>query len=496
MATASSKPTLTPSQPINKSALPRTNSETSNYSGLLPTAIVGGHDLTSSLPVFSHDAKYVFCCCAHVIRVFVKATGAALHDLRGHTDVVTSVARHPKNRFQIFSSSLDKTIILWDFEDGLLLRRFFLDINVPILGLHIPDQVADDSLRSAYALVQTPSDFRSDYALLRGPWPGANDPTFALDASVFSGDCPADPHGLASGWEGQLVVAVNRFQLLAYDAKMGRMFKHRNKQDKMISVSCNPRLPMVVVGCHNGKILVITDLLRKGPITRVVYHWHSLPVTAVAFTRQGTHFLSGGHECVLVRWNVEAAGDRQYMPRLGAAIRKIAVSPDNDYYAASMSDNAVAVIASTRRTEVVFGGMVKCPFKRARDDGVVEASEELDVPSAVRLSCVPTGLHVDPRSGCLVLNGRLGHLQFHDLEQNRNLPSLDILELNFVSPDSLDGGQILAEVKLIAFDERGEWLVTVRKGRRGWGERGSGAVFLGEVGVNFALVKCRIFINF
>ena len=164
---------------------------------------------------------------------------------------------------------------------------------------------------------------------------------------------------------------------------------------------------------------------------------------------------------MLVRWNLKNAADRQYVPRLGAAIRKISVSANNDFYATAMSDNSVTVIASTRVTQAVFGGMVKCPFQRAPDDGIVKGLDDLDVPSCVRLSAVPTGMHMDPRSKCLVMNGRLGHLQFYDVEANRCFQSLDILDLNFVSPDSLDGGQILAEVKLIAFDARGEWLVTV-----------------------------------
>ena len=249
---------------------------------------------------------------------------------------------------------------------------------------------------------------------------------------------------------------------------------HYNKTDEMISVACHPHLPLVVVGCANGKILAINEI-DQPHVTRVVYHWHSLPVTALAFTKDGTHFLSGGHECVLVRWNLHAAADRKYVPRVGAAIRRIAISASNDFYAVSLSDNSVAVFGSTRVAEAVFRGMIKCPFKRAPDDGFANNNSaditnknhnvDVDVPTAVRLSAVPTGLHLDPRSNCLVLNGRLGHLQFYDLTQDRCLQSLDILNLNFVSPDSLDGGQILAEVKLIAFDGRGEWLVTVCVGR-------------------------------
>ncbi len=31
-------------------------------------------------------------------------------------------------------------------------------------------------------------------------------------------------------------------------------------------------------------------------------YWHSLPVVCLNFTTEGSFLLSGGHECVLVKW--------------------------------------------------------------------------------------------------------------------------------------------------------------------------------------------------
>jgi len=464
--------------------------EGSNHSSILPTSTIAGQDLTYAPPAFSLDGKYVFCCRGDAVRVFVKATGAVLRDLRGHRNTVTSVCLHPKNRFQIFSTSLDNSIILWDFEDGLLLNRFDLDLkalatvkhgpfNVARLhGLYLPHGVTEDGKEtgapSAFLLVrpQKRPDKTPHLTLLRGVMPAPHAPAFVFDTFAIGRRSIGDPYSVDFGCDGRLAVSIKGKKLGVYDTKKREFLMHYNKTDEMISVACHPHLPLVVVGCANGKILAINEI-DQPHVTRVVYHWHSLPVTALAFTKDGTHFLSGGHECVLVRWNLHAAGDRKYVPRVGAAIRRIAISASNDFYAVSLSDNSVAVYGSTRVPEAVFRGMIKCPFKRAPDDGFANNNSaditnknhnvDVDVPTAVRLSAVPTGLHLDPRSNCLVLNGRLGHLQFYDLTQDRCLQSLDILNLNFVSPDSLDGGQILAEVKLIAFDGRGEWLVTVEQ---------------------------------
>ena len=116
------------------------------------TPVIAGESLTRSKPVFSLDAKYVFVCCANAVRVFVNASGQVLRDLLGHRDAVTSVCLDPQNRFLIFSSSLDCSIILWDYEDGIMLKRFSLDTSAlsdplgpmlpfGVLGIRLSDRL-------------------------------------------------------------------------------------------------------------------------------------------------------------------------------------------------------------------------------------------------------------------------------------------------------------------------------------------------------------------
>ena len=468
-------------------------------SRVVATSVIAGENLTRSKPVFSADAKYVFICCANVVRVFVNATGEVLRDLRGHSDLVTSVCLDPQNRFQIYSSSLDGSIYLWDYEDGLLLKKFPIDASaivdklrvfVPggVLGVFMPAKAVEaDGRPSAFVLISRkepepepkPKPAKSskprNLYLLRGPQPRPKDRCFALNEVLMGKRNPRtkgetlDARCTDVSSEGQLIASIRKrdpLTLYVHDVKQGQTHRFKNKNERMISVSCHPHLPMVVVGCRNGKILVINNV-DTDVCTRVVYHWHSLPVEAVAFSRDGTHFLSGGHECVLVRWNLSAAGERQFVPRLGAAIEKIALSPENDFFSLSMSDNSVNVFGSTRMKTAVFQGMVRYPFKRAIEGAeavgrkVKEELKNLGIPARIRASVVPTGLHRDPRTNHLVLNGHLGQIQFFDVTQNRLVQSIDVLNLNFVSPDSVEGAQILAEVKLVALDARGEWLVTV-----------------------------------
>lgn len=55
---------------------------------------------------------------------------------------------------------------------------------------------------------------------------------------------------------------------------------------------------------------------------------------------KGTNLLSGGIESVLVQWKYNQESQRDFLPRLGATITHIAVSPDGALFCTSHSDNS------------------------------------------------------------------------------------------------------------------------------------------------------------
>lgn len=58
------------------------------------------------------------------------------------------------------------------------------------------------------------------------------------------------------------------------------------------------------------------------------------------FVCPGTNLLSGGIESVLVQWKYNQESQRDFLPRLGAAITHVAVSPDGALFCTSHSDNS------------------------------------------------------------------------------------------------------------------------------------------------------------
>jgi len=62
----------------------------------------------------------------------------------------------------------------------------------------------------------------------------------------------------------------------------------------------------------------------------------------------GSYLLSGGHECVLVKWHVESKY-RDFLPRLGAPISHVTCAKDNHLYATGHRDNGMYWILSVVR---------------------------------------------------------------------------------------------------------------------------------------------------
>lgn len=98
-----------------------------------------------------------------------------------------------------------------------------------------------------------------------------------------------------------------------------------------------------------------------------IYHWHSLPLSDIAFSREGmrppgalpslasisvflvsgTAMYSGGEEMVVVRWSFHSSSKEQskdFLPRTGAKIEFLATSPDSALVAVSLQDNSKSMM--------------------------------------------------------------------------------------------------------------------------------------------------------
>jgi NET1-associated nuclear protein 1 (U3 small nucleolar RNA-associated protein 17) len=237
---------------------------------------------------------------------------------------------------------------------------------------------------------------------------------------------PAD-HGSARG--SCIIAAVQHKTLRIFHTASNTTSKYTHARE-LTAVAIHPSEPYVATGDCEGQITLwyclSMDALcskrsaAKSPrVVTSTMHWHAHAVACLAFSADGAVMLSGGEENVLVLWQLDT-GHRTFLPRMGAPLCTIMVSPSSDYFAVTCEDNSVRLISAMSLEEVW------------RSQGLALAHEfkKEDLSSALL-----TGLSFEPRRQLLVLNGKdgSGSLQFFDVKAKSHAAELRVMQRNQVS---------------------------------------------------------------
>lgn len=124
----------------------------------------------------------------------------------------------------------------------------------------------------------------------------------------------------------------------------------------------NTKNHLTIISFHRYCLSEQTHDKAQEKIVVSSMHWHAHSVTALAFNVLGDHLYSGGREGVLVAWQLRS-GARSFLPRLGAALLSVAVSPDARWIAAACASNQVALVdaAEGRVARFVVGLRLAAP---------------------------------------------------------------------------------------------------------------------------------------
>ncbi|CAF1251334.1 unnamed protein product [Rotaria sordida] len=172
-------------------------------------------------------------------------------------------------------------------------------------------------------------------------------------------------------------------------------------------------------------------------------HWHSLPVLCLSFSTDGSYLLSGGHECVLVKWLFRKS-EPTFRPRLGAPIIYVTSSNDQTFYVCTHSDNTLHLIGSNLSIQRTIGGI-----------------NHIFLPQQASL---PAGIHAFNCQQALVMNrGKPDYLQFTSSDNGKLLYNLDIIGENYVSQNEIAEQCIFTDIKRLAIDPSGLFLIFIKK---------------------------------
>ncbi|XP_063286207.1 WD repeat-containing protein 75 isoform X1 [Pelobates fuscus] len=396
----------------------------------------GGSRLNYRRAVFTADGKYLLCVSGDFIKLYSTSTEECIHVLQGHKNLVTGIELNPQNHLQLYSCSLDGTIKLWDFMDGILIKTF--SVGCKLLALYNAKNG-----NCVYAITPKNNNEASDtFQLISIKLPKSVDQECEVtQLTVIFDDVSESPKCTAVGRDGEYIATARGLNLFVFYLKSKKLFRiplsatsKKGTNNNFTVVTCHPEEDCIATGHEDGRIRLWRNFNHKQEYTYTSLHWHHDAVMDLAFSAQGTKLLSGGIESVLVQWPFGSESNREYLPRLGAAIEHISTSPDGSLLCTSHVDNKISIINASLRVSAIIQGLVK-----GND--------------------VKTGLTIDPRSKALVLNGKPGHLQFYSLQNDKQLYNLDIVQHEFVQQAGL---QYFDLVKAV-FSTRGDWLATVEE---------------------------------
>ena len=252
---------------------------------------------------------------------------------------------------------------------------------------------------------------------------------------------------LVDGHAGSNYFVVTQRQMLYVIDKNSATFIVHNNIQPINVVIVHPEEEIVVTGELTGRIILWRNIFDKNPV-KTELHWHHMLVLSLAFSQSGTVLYSGGAECVLVKWQIgEKTITKDFLPRLPGSIKQISVDPTRDRITLSTDDNAIHIISSNLKVLRSIQDFTRIsPYNLGTSDPY------------------PAGIQVNPRNHQLVLNGRIGHLQFFSTKTMKLLFNVDISMRN-VLPREKKKNNFSTEVTHCAFSMA--WMATVES----WNDR-------------------------
>lgn len=390
-----------------------------------------GASLVKHKGTFSYNSKFFLIPSGTGVKVYSCATGESASTFSEHSTEVVAVVRNPENLVQVLSCSDDGVVYKWDPSDGSVLKKHEISIHVgdgkesKVTGFYAPP-----SFSSWFVLRQEPD---ASHGKLESVSHDGGEGQVLVEKVTLGSSSP-----VAFNSEGGFYATIYKAKLSvgttglpSQPASVFQAMGHK-KGVKFTCVACHPTEASLATGDTLGRITIWQGLKETKPV-RSIHHWHTLPVCDLAYTASGSFLLSGGGECVLVKWSLPSGG-KQFLPRMGLPIRHIATSPDATLILTAHTDNCLRLVSSQLNVVRQVQGLA------------------LSQGSAREL------LFHDPRSSALLLRGLPGHLQFYQPHEDKQLFCLDVVGQNYMTQER-EGGIVNTEVVLAALAD--DWLVTV-----------------------------------
>uniref|UniRef100_A0A1B6FIN3 WD repeat-containing protein 75 second beta-propeller domain-containing protein n=2 Tax=Cuerna arida TaxID=1464854 RepID=A0A1B6FIN3_9HEMI len=392
----------------------------------------GGGCIVKHPPLFSSDGKYVYILCGWCVSAYSVQTGECAFQFQTESrEELVSIATYGD---QLCTVTASGKVMIWKSSTSGSRRQLKLALEDNFVVAKLFTVASENRARDFDFVVAVRRKDMKDLHL----WLYSAKSGKAISNIYVCAD--DKPHSVSVCDQFVATIKHDRLTAIAFDRSIKKYSTLAGSDRLWNVIACAPEAKGLAAGDNTGRILFWPQPFFSQ--ARAVFHWHTLPVLAITFSASGSYMYSGGGEGVMVRWNVEVSNVRNFLPRLPAPIVHLNVSPDNQHVAIATQDNGVQLADSQNRVTSVIQKM----------------SWGLTPVEGTPL--VPAGLVWDPLSRSIVLNGRPGHLQFFNTDDNKLLYNLDITGQNYLTQER-HKDIINAEVTQVAVSHDGKWMVTV-----------------------------------
>nr|CAD7408368.1 unnamed protein product [Timema poppensis] len=409
---------------------------------------VTGGSIVKFSPVFSSDAKTLFLALGNIIRAFSVSTGEHVRDYKGLEARAVGVQFHPNNPHLLVALSEQGELAHWRWKTRLppqiLNLQNIWENSTPNGFYLVPKGDDQDESCDVYVTCKLKSNKYPRLCVY-------DEKTGESSHDNLTRNVEVNRHGvykIAFGGQGEDKYFAGIYKKKLYISILKKKtidIKKIGGQRSLTCVACHQEHHMIIAGDNTGRILLWQEFFENPNCGSSVYHWHTLPVTDLAFSQFGSFFYSGGGERVMVKWTLDSPDQRLYLPRLPENICHLVVAPDNLYVAISLADNGIRVVDSHLKTVSIIQHFTWC--------GEGEPNNK---------TWFPAGLNLDPRTKSMVLNGRVGHIQFFNPNTSSLLYNVDITCQNYLTQER---NKVIenTDVTKISLSNDSLWLATVEQ---------------------------------
>ena len=390
---------------------------------------VAGIDVTSKPAGVSHGGKYVFVNSTEKILIYSSATGQLVRRL--NTGPVWALQKTDNENEIVIA--FRKRVQTWDFiqvkvvKDQKIYSKEIFNYDSGLESIYIPEKFyRDQEIFVTVNRQQMSALFRINLSS-------------KSQSRIFQNVKAGSVH---TGEQDNLVCAISDNKkhgftdssLLVYDKNLAKNISLHTDSERPYTVArLHPDKRVLVAGDSTGRVLLYSGLDQPDP-SKAILHWHSLPVTGLAWSEEGEVLYSGGGEGVLVKWRQEDGSQPTFVPRLGGAVTRLAGG--GGITVVQLENNKIVLVDRVSNT------VLSCVAGLARNT-----------------AGYPAGLASVSSLQQLVLNGSPGQVQIYRLGSD-SVTNVDITQQNLLSKE-LHNNPLNSQVEALAISSGGDHLATV-----------------------------------